>query len=57
MERPELATLLTYSKRLLARALEASTATVQLLVAGCVGHAAAHEFLTWVSHQDLPDGE
>lgn len=48
-----------YATRLLAlaRAVGASTATVQLLVAGCVGPAAAHELLTWVSHQDLPDGE
>ncbi len=27
----------------------------RLLVAGCVGEAAAHEYLAWVTHQDLPD--
>ena len=29
----------------------------RLLVAGCVGDAAAHEYLAWVDAQDLPDPE
>jgi MoxR-like ATPase len=29
----------------------------RLVVAGCVGEAAAHEYLAWVSVQDLPDPE
>ena len=46
-----------YAARLvaLARAVEASDAVVRLLVAGCVGGAAAHEFLAWAVAQDLPD--
>ena len=47
----------THAARLvaLARAVEASDAVVRLLVAGCVGGAAAHEFLAWAAAQDLPD--
>ncbi|MDO5684396.1 MAG: hypothetical protein Q4G46_16420 [Propionibacteriaceae bacterium] len=46
-----------YAARLvaLARAVDASDAVVRLLVAGCVGGAAAHEFLAWSAAQDLPD--
>lgn len=46
-----------YAARLvaLARAVGAPDAVVRLLVAGCVGSAAAHEFLFWSLAQDLPD--
>ena len=46
-----------YAARLvaLARAVNAPDAVVRLLVAGCVGQAAAHEFLFWSLAQDLPD--
>ena len=35
----------------------APKAVRRLLVAGCVGDAAAHEYLAWASAQDLPDPE
>ena len=35
----------------------APRAVRRLLVAGCVGDAAAHEYLAWVDAQDLPDPE
>jgi hypothetical protein len=35
----------------------APNAVRRLLVAGCVGEAAAHEYLTWAAAQDLPDPE
>ena len=35
----------------------APKAVRRLLVAGCVGDAAAHEYLAWVDAQDLPDPE
>lgn len=35
----------------------APKAVRRLLVAGCVGEAAAHEYLAWVAAQDLPDPE
>ena len=46
-----------YAARLvaLATAVGAPDAVVRLLVAGCVGGAAAHEFLAWSAAQDLPD--
>ena len=46
-----------YTARLvgLARAVDAPEPVVRLLVAGCVGSAAAHEFLAWTAAQDLPD--
>lgn len=46
-----------YAARLvaLARAVGASDTVVRLLVTGCVGGAAAHEFLAWSDAQDLPD--
>ncbi|MEQ7845764.1 ATP-binding protein [Nocardioides kribbensis] len=48
-----------YAARLLAFAqtVEAHKATQRLLVAGCVGDAIAHEFLTWLGNQDLPDAD
>lgn len=46
-----------YAARLLAFAVavDADEAVRRLLVAGCIGDAAAHEFLTWSAVQDLPD--
>lgn len=41
----------------LASSLEMSKAVVKLLVFGCVGAAAGHEFLVWADAQDLPDPE
>lgn len=48
-----------YAARLLgmARAVGAGEEAVRLLVAGCIGAPAAHEFLTWVGNQQLPDPE
>ncbi len=48
-----------YAARLSAFAVQvgAPAAVRRLLVAGCVGEAAAHEYLAWVSAQDLPDPE
>ncbi len=48
-----------YTARLLgmARACGAGDETVRLLVSGCVGAPAAHEFLVWVDSQELPDPE
>ena len=40
-----------------AQAVGASPEVRRLLVTGCVGPLAAHEFLSWVEHQDLPDPE
>ncbi|MES2170434.1 MAG: AAA family ATPase [Actinomycetota bacterium] len=48
-----------YAARLsaFARAVGAGAEVRQLLVAGCVGDAAAHEYLRWVAAQDLADPE
>lgn len=48
-----------YAARLLAlaKALDANDEVRRLLVAGCVGDAAAHEFLRWSALNDLPDPE
>lgn len=48
-----------YAARLsaFARAIGANAEVRRLLVAGCVGDAAAHEYLRWTSVQDLPDPE
>lgn len=48
-----------YASRLssFARAVHASPDVRQLLVSGCVGEAAAHEYLRWVTTQDLVDPE
>ncbi len=48
-----------YAARLSAFATRvgAPPAVRRLLVAGCVGDAAAHEYLAWVAAQDLPDPE
>ncbi len=48
-----------YTARLLALAtcVGASDGVARLLVAGCVGDAAAHEFLAWRAAMDLPDTE
>ncbi|WP_431240968.1 AAA family ATPase (plasmid) [Mycolicibacterium aichiense] len=48
-----------YAARLsaFARAVHANADVRRLLVAGCVGAPVAHEYLTWVSNQDLPDPE
>lgn len=48
-----------YAARLsaFAVAVGAPKAVRRLLVAGCVGEAAAHEYLAWVTAQDLPDPE
>ncbi|HMM82844.1 MAG TPA: AAA family ATPase [Terrimesophilobacter sp.] len=48
-----------YAARLSAfsRAVGASADVRQLLVAGCIGDAAAHEYLRWVATQDLVDPE
>lgn len=48
-----------YAARLSAfsRAVHAGPDVRQLLVAGCVGEAAAHEYLRWVAAQDLMDPE
>ncbi len=37
--------------------VDAPKAVRRLLMAGCVGDAAAHEYLAWVDAQDLPDPE
>lgn len=48
-----------YAARLsaFARAVGASADVRRLLVAGCIGDAAAHEYLRWASNQDLPNPE
>lgn len=48
-----------YAARLVAfaKAVDASAEVVRLLVAGCVGDAAAHEYLRWAAEHDLPDPE
>jgi hypothetical protein len=48
-----------YAARLSAFAVHvgAPKAVRRLLVEGCVGAAAAHEYLAWVDAQDLPDPE
>ena len=35
--------------------MDAPAAVARLLVTGCVGEAAAHEFLAWAAAMDLPD--
>ncbi len=49
----------TYATRLaaLASSLDLGTAVTKLLVYGCVGASAGHEFLVWSAAQDLPDPE
>lgn len=49
----------TYAVRLaaLASSLNMPSSVVKLLVFGCVGAAAGHEFLVWADAQDLPDPE
>ncbi|MBX3089865.1 MAG: ATP-binding protein [Cryobacterium sp.] len=48
-----------YASRLLAfaRVVGAGDSVLQLLAAGCIGDATAHEYLRWVSVQDLVDPE
>ena len=48
-----------YAARLSAfsRAVHANAEVRQLLVAGCIGDAAAHEYLRWIAAQDLVDPE
>lgn len=48
-----------YAARLsaFARAVGANDEVRRLLVSGCVGTAATHEFLRWATAQDLPDPE
>ena len=48
-----------YAARLsaFARAVGASNDVRRLLVAGCIGDAAAHEYLRWATNQDLPNPE
>lgn len=48
-----------YAARLsaFAQAVDAGADVRRLLIAGCIGGAAAHEYLTWASNQDLPDPE
>jgi len=48
-----------YASRLLALAacVAAPPAVARLLATGCVGEAAAHEFLAWVAAMDLPDSD
>ena len=48
-----------YAARLSAfsRAVHSSQEVRQILVAGCVGDAAAHEYLRWITAQDLGDPE
>ena len=48
-----------YAARLsaFARAVKATPDVRRLLIAGCVGEAVAHEFLSWASALDLPDPE
>ncbi len=48
-----------YAARLsaFARAVGANAEVRRLLVSGCVGAAAAYEYLRWVAAQDLPDPE
>lgn len=48
-----------YAARLsaFAQAVDASADVRRLLIAGCIGGAVAHEYLTWVANQDLPDPE
>ena len=40
-----------------ARAVGAKADVRRLLVAGCIGDAAAHEYLRWATNQDLPSPE
>ncbi|WP_293024250.1 AAA family ATPase [Mycolicibacterium sp.] len=48
-----------YAARLsaFAQAVDAGADVRRLLIAGCIGGAVAHEYLTWVNNQDLPDPE
>lgn len=48
-----------YAARLVAfaKAVDAPAEVVRLLVAGCVGDAAAHEYLRFTAEHDLPDPE
>ena len=48
-----------YAARLsaFARAVGAPADVRRLLVAGCIGDAAAHEYLRWATNQDLPSPE
>lgn len=48
-----------YASRLsaFAHAVDAPEAVRRILIAGCVGDAATHEFLQWSSANDLPDAE
>ncbi len=48
-----------YAARLaaFARSVGAGEPVRRLLVAGCVGESAAHEYLRWAAIQDLPDAE
>jgi len=48
-----------YAARLaaFAKAVDAATDVQRLLVAGCVGDAAAHEYLRFAAQHDLPDPE
>lgn len=48
-----------YAARLsaFAQAVDAGAEVRRLLIAGCIGGAVAHEYLTWVNNQDLPDPE
>ena len=48
-----------YAARLsaLAQAVGANVEVRRLLIAGCLGWAVAHEYLTWATNQDLPDPE
>lgn len=48
-----------YASRLaaFARCVDAPEEVVALLVAGCIGAATAHEFLTWAAAADLPQPE
>ena len=48
-----------YAARLsaFAQAVGANAKVRRLLIAGCLGGAVAHEYLTWANNQDLPDPE
>ncbi len=48
-----------YAARLaaFAKAVDAGAEVQRLLVAGCVGDAASHEYLRWAAEHDLPDPE
>ena len=48
-----------YAARLsaFAQAVGANAEVRRLLIAGCIGGAVSHEYLTWANNQDLPDPE